>query len=153
VRLYLVRHGEAVSDAIDDRRPLSERGIEEIRKMTRFLQDSCAEVEVIYHSTKLRARQTAEIFQSGLQVKKDLIEKAGLAPNDPVAPIADFLEGQKGGVMVVGHMPFMGALISLLVTGEDNKNLVGLPTGGIAILEKKHGGPWLISAMIDPKML
>ena len=152
MRLYLVRHGEAISDEIDDKRPLSERGIEEVKKVTRFLQESCAEVDAIYHSTKLRARQTAEILREGLQFKKSLIEKAGLTPNDPVRFIANFVDEQKGEVMIVGHMPFMGALVSLLVTGEDNKNLVRFPTGGVTIL-KREDGAWSISSVINPAVL
>ncbi len=152
MRLYLVRHGEAISDADDDKRPLSETGIEEVKKVTRFLQESCAEVDVIYHSTKLRARQTADILHAGLQVKKPLMEKVGMAPNDAVRHLANFVDGQKGGVMLVGHMPFMGALVSLLVTGEENKNLVRFPTGGVTIL-KREDGAWSISSVINPAVL
>lgn len=55
--------------------------------------------------------------------------------------------------MIVGHQPFMGSLVSLLVAGDEHRNLVSFPTGAVAILERKQNGAWLIAAMIDPKVL
>ena len=151
MKLYLVRHGNAMAGDNDIARPLSREGIDEVKRVADFLKDHECSVDVIYHSVRVRARQTAEIFHSRLKVKKLLIERSGLSPDDPVGTVADFVDEQKHDVMLVGHLPFMGRLVSLLVSGEVNHNLVAFPTGAVAILEKKHGGAWLIAGMIDPK--
>lgn len=153
MKLYLVRHGNAEPGANDIVRPLSREGIAEVKKVADFLKDHECHVDVIYHSVRLRAKQTAQIIHERLKVKKILIERSGLSPDDQVEDVANFVEQQKNDIMLVGHMPFMGSLVSLLVAGEDRRNLVAFPTGGIAILEKKHGDVWLIVGIVDPKIL
>lgn len=153
MKLYLVRHGNAMSGANDIARPLSSEGIAEVQQVAKLLKVQDCHVDIVYHSIRLRARQTAEIFHDQLQVKKTLVERPDLSPNDSVENIVDFIDQQKTDVMIVGHQPFMGSLISLLVSGEEHCNLVALPTGAVVILERKQNGPWLIAAMIDPKVL
>jgi len=160
MKLYLVRHGNAVSPRgsltegdNDIVRPLSREGIDEVKRVAEFLKKNGTQVNTVYHSVRLRAKQTAEIIHDRLKVKKLLIERSGLSPDDPVKGTADFVEQQKDDVMLVGHMPFMGRLVSLLVTGEADRNVVAFPTGGVAILEKKRDQSWLIAGMIDPEIL
>ena len=62
MRLYLVRHGDALSDSEDPKRPLSETGIEEAKKTGEFLKKAGEKPLKIIHSTKLRAKQTGEII-------------------------------------------------------------------------------------------
>ncbi len=153
MKLYLVRHGNALGGVDDFVRPLSHEGIDEVKKVAEFLKEHNSHVDVIYHSVRLRARQTAEIIHNRLKVKKLLLERSGLSPDDPVEEIADFVDRQKSDCMIVGHMPFLGRLVSLLVADEENRSLVSFPTGGVVILEKKSSHPWLIVCMIDPKIL
>ncbi len=153
MKLYLVRHGNAEQGSNDMIRPLSREGIDEVKRVAEFLKTHGAQVHTVYHSVRLRAKQTAEIIHDRLKVKKMMIERSGLSPDDDVSSVADFIDQQKDDVMFVGHMPFMGRLVSLLVTGEEDRNVVAFPTGGVAILEKKRDQPWLISGMIDPKIL
>lgn len=153
MKLYLVRHGNAEQGSNDLVRPLSREGIDEVKKVAEFLKTHGVQVNTVYHSVRLRAKQTAEIIHDRLKVRKMMIERSGLSPDDDVNSVADFIDQQKDDVMFVGHMPFMGRLVSLLVTGEEDRNVVAFPTGGVAILEKKRDQPWLISGMIDPKIL
>jgi phosphohistidine phosphatase len=153
MKLYLVRHGNAMGGANDIVRPLSSEGIAEVKQVAEFLKVQNCQVDIVYHSIRLRARQTAEILHGCLKVKKDLMERSDLSPNDAIDEIADFIDQQKTDLMIVGHQPFMGSLVSLLVSGEEHRNLVAFSTGAVAILERKQNGPWLIAAMIDPKNL
>lgn len=153
MNLYLVRHGNAVSGMDDVARQLSRQGIEEVKKTADFLRQYECRPEVIYHSIRVRARQTAEIIHRRLDLKRNLSERAGLSPDDPVEPIADFIEQQKNDFMIVGHMPFLGRLVSLLVVGEESRSLVAFPTGGLVVLQKKAGHPWVIASAADPKNL
>lgn len=153
MKLYLVRHGNAVDGSNDMIRPLSKEGIAEVRKVADFLKDHGCQVDTIYHSVRLRAKQTAEILHERLKVKKLLVERSGLSPNDAVTDVADFVERHKEDIMLVGHMPFMGKLVSLLVDKESGRDLVIFRTGGVVVLEKKHGESWRIGAVIDPDIL
>ena len=160
MKLYLVRHGNAVppkgslTEGDNDMiRPLSREGIDEVKRVAEFLKDHGTPVNTVYHSVRLRAKETAEIIHQRLKVKSMMVERSGLSPNDEVQAVADFVDQQKDDVMLVGHMPFMGRLVALLVTGEADRNVVSFPTGGVAILEKKRDQAWLIAGMIDPEIL
>ena len=73
--------------------------------------------EVIWHSGKLRARQTAEPF---LRLCNPLAEFAairGLQPTDPPNSISDLVAGETREILLVGHMPNLPRVLTLLVTG------------------------------------
>jgi len=61
--LYLVRHGEAVqADTADSSRALTPEGAAEVEKMASHLASIRVSADIIFHSTKTRAKQTAGIF-------------------------------------------------------------------------------------------
>jgi phosphohistidine phosphatase SixA len=57
-------------------------------------------------------------------VEPSVEARPGLAPNDPVVPVARWLraETEYQSLALVGHMPFLGRLASLLVVGDNNNN-------------------------------
>jgi len=75
MQLYLVRHGEAVAGEIDPERPLSAQGVAAARKMAAFLKPRKIEVGAIWHSTKARALQTAEMLSKAVTSKRGLAER------------------------------------------------------------------------------
>ncbi|MCZ2845213.1 MAG: histidine phosphatase family protein [Candidatus Bathyarchaeota archaeon] len=60
MKLYLVQHAEAKQEEEDPARPLSEKGWENLDKISDFLKGKDIKVSKIFHSGKLRAKQTAE---------------------------------------------------------------------------------------------
>jgi len=86
----LVQHGEAVSEEVDPRRPLSERGRAEVERVASFLARAGFRVSRIVHSTKLRARETAEILARHLGAP--LEEAGGLEPRADPKPWAEKLQ-------------------------------------------------------------
>ena len=60
--LYLLRHGDAVPDQENLLRPLSDQGKDEVRHTATELNHYSPNIETVIHSTKLRAKQSAEIF-------------------------------------------------------------------------------------------
>jgi phosphohistidine phosphatase len=92
------------------------------------------------HSGKLRARQTAEILAEGLGVARTE-ERAGLNPNDPVAPVAAWLsDGPHESLAVVGHLPFLERLASLLVAADERVHVVEFHNAGLVHLVPKVDG-------------
>ena len=62
MRLFLVHHGDAVGPEVDPRRPLSPAGRDAVERLAAAAASKGAEPSVVWHSGKLRAKQTAEIF-------------------------------------------------------------------------------------------
>ena len=62
--LYLVHHGDAVAPEVDPGRPLSTQGLEAANRLAAEAVARAAKPAVVWHSGKLRARQTAEAFWS-----------------------------------------------------------------------------------------
>jgi phosphohistidine phosphatase len=150
MRLYLVRHGEAVSDAVDPKRPLSARGQDEIETTAVFLQSRKFSARIFFHSAKLRARQTAEILRNTLYPGGQLFEKGYLSPDDDPGPILKDIAEAKEDFLIAGHMPFLARLVSSLVDGEKESSLVTIPTGGLVILDGRDHR-WMIQAVFSPE--
>jgi phosphohistidine phosphatase len=117
LKAYLVRHARPVDASVDPDRPLSAEGVSEIVKIADHLLDLgdvCP--EVIVHSGKTRAKQTAEILASKLGPPSGVVEESGLSPGDPVTGWDAYLEMHPGS-MLVGHMPFLELLSCELTKG------------------------------------
>ncbi len=149
MKLYLVRHGEAISKEIDPTRPLTEKGQNDVKKVAAFLKDKC-KVTCIRHSGKTRALQTAEILGAALNPPEGVIRVEGLAPNDPIEPLQRELSEMEGSLMVVGHLPYLAKLTPALLTGSV-QNLITFQKGGVVCLNRQEG--WQIEWMIIPNLL
>jgi len=153
MKVYLVRHGEAVSSQFYPQRPLSEQGFADIRKVASFIKSLEISVEHIWHSGKLRAAQTAEILAESVSVEKDCSAHKNLMPNDDVTIIADELEAYDTDLMIVGHLPFLAYLTSLLVAGKQTTNVAAFAAGAITCLNRRNPGQWQIEWTITPELL
>ena len=153
MKLYLVRHGQAVSSEVDPQRPLSQQGRADVEKVALFIKPLDLSVEHARHSGKLRAAQTAEILAEAVEVQKDCSPRQGLRPNDDITTIADELEAYNTDLMIVGHLPFLGYLTSLLVAGKENANVAAFDAGAIACLNRSNPGQWQIEWIITPELI
>ena len=152
MKLYLVRHAEAVSSDVDPKRPLAQQGIANAAKMGRHLKERGALVSEARHSSKVRAAQTAEIVASELESRPEL-SVHGLAPNDPVEPIVRELHGRDQDLMIVGHLPFLPKLVESLLGAGRSAHSISFPPAGAVILSKDLDGVWLIEDQIWPESL
>ena len=130
MKVYLVRHGDAVPEEVDPARPLTAKGQAEVEATARELAEEGARIDEIWYSSKLRAKQTAEIIARALNISK-VIKKKGLKPNDPVAPIAKLIRQSNKTILIAGHLPSLAKLISLLKTGSEDKEVVGFKWGAV----------------------
>lgn len=142
--IYLVRHAHAVDQAPDHSRPLSERGHEQVRVLGRFLRASEGFApEEIWHSSLLRAKETAELLTRHAKLEGRQREVAGLRPEDNPAGIARELAGITRSVAVVGHEPHLSTLATLLVTGSAEPVVFVMKKCSALALERA-GGQWLV---------
>lgn len=126
MNVYLVHHAEAVGPHVDASRPLSARGRAQAEWLAKEAKKAGVNPSAIWHSGKLRARQTAEAFLVACNPFASFRMVRGLGPDDPVAWVADALELEDMDVMVVGHMPHLPTLTSRLVLSAELFPLHGL---------------------------
>jgi phosphohistidine phosphatase len=151
--LYLVQHGEAKREEEDPTRPLSDKGVEDVKKIASFLSRLEVRVDEVLHSSKLRAKQTAEILAGSLGITKGVSEADGLAPlNDP-GIWAERLKGKKESIMLVGHLPHLGKLSSFLLSGDQEKNIIAFKMGSAVCMKRDDAGAWTLQWMITPEIV
>lgn len=153
MKLYLVQHGEACAKEVDPDRPLTDRGREDIERLTGFLGRAGIQVGQVIDSGKLRAAQTADLLAQTMAPLVELETHDQLQPNDDPAAI-DWAQAIGGrDALVVGHLPFMARLVSLLVAGDPDRPVVAYQPGSIVCLERDADGRWQIDWMIRPELL
>jgi phosphohistidine phosphatase len=137
--LYLMQHGEATSEAENPERPLTEAGRAAVRRVSERARAAGVHVGVCVHSGKLRAEQSAQLFMGQLGGQAKVSAREGLAPKDSVAPTAQWLRTttEHDAIAVIGHLPFLDRLASLLVAGDEESQVVRFQMGGLVKLEPK----------------
>jgi len=153
MRLYLVQHGEAATKEVNPDRPLTEKGREDSARTAEFLKAAGINVDIIWHSTKTRAIETAEIFAQELSPKEGIKQKEGLAPNDPVDKALANLPSMERNIMIVGHLPFLGKLASLALINSESYEIVKFSMGGAVCLERDENKKWGLLFEIIPDLL
>ena len=134
--IYFSQHGLAVDKADNAERPLSQAGIQQTRAIAKILHDSKTPIAGIFHSGKLRAAQTAEIFANAVDI--DLISEVdGLSPNDDVELLAKNMNINHA--LYVGHLPHLEKLAAYLITGKEDGNIIKFQNSAVACLEKSKG--------------
>lgn len=153
MRVYLVRHGEALPKDVDPGRGLSDDGRRGAEKVAAFLERQAIEVEAVWESGKKRATQTAEIMASAVRSKEGVLCQPGMAPNDPLVPIVEKLASLEGDYMLVGHLPFLSILASQLILGRAEPDVVNFRAVALVCLDRGPSGRWAMSWMFTPELL
>ena len=156
MRLYFLRHAEALDGLDDAARPLSPRGKKQADKLARFLREAGIEFDAAFSSPLVRARQTAErvlkITNKQRQLKLVLVD-ALLNSTSPrgfdrwlgALPAAEH-------VLLVGHEPSLSARVRcvLCVPGEA---ALKLSKGAVAIVELGAARNATLKFLLTPKLL
>jgi phosphohistidine phosphatase len=135
-RLLIMRHGQAVSGAPDDRRELTGQGRREVARMADWLarhRDGEAPLRVLA-SPYVRARQTADLMAEALGSRVETLSI--ITPDDAPDAVGDWLLEQPKAepLLLVSHMPLVSALTGWLVEGREDQG-PGFPTAAIAELQ------------------
>lgn len=151
MKLYCVRHGEAMSAEVDPERGLTDQGKDEVAAVAQQLLSHEIHVSHIMHSPKLRAVQTAEIFAAYLEVDQ-VSECVSLLDEDAdVQTLVEMIQSWESGTMLVGHLPFMSKLVSaLVVKDENNFPIVNFPPAALVCLEFYDHQRWIINWLLRP---
>ncbi len=148
--LFLIRHGLPMSASEDPERALSPTGTAQVERTAAVLASVVGSVDVIYHSGKRRAEQTADILADRLSPPHGVRWRPGINPNDPVEDLlAELEEDGHERVLIAGHMPYLSHLASYLLCGRADLPFVDFATGAAAALARPQRD-WVLRWMIDP---
>jgi phosphohistidine phosphatase len=149
LRLYLVHHGDAVEPDVDPRRPLSDDGRLAVERLASEAARRGVRPEVVWHSGKLRARQTAEIFWRACNALAPCSATRDLQPSDPPSFIRDRLRHEPHDILIAGHFPHLPALLALL-HGRTGDDAAPFPLHGLVSLRTDdEGDTWREEYRLD----
>jgi phosphohistidine phosphatase len=152
--IYLARHGDYLNGNDDFTRGLSERGRADIAAVAKEMLNKGVHIRATLHSGKLRAQQTAEIMADELMPSSVISMVEGLAPNDnPVAFEMQHFPRMASETLIVGHLPFMGLLVSHLLTGDPERSPEAFEAGTVVCLNQAEDGKWSKLWAVHPSRL
>lgn len=148
--LILWRHAEAEEGAPDVARRLTPRGLRQAAQMGSWLAARLPQDSRILVSPAERAQQTAAALV------RPFVTHGGIAPGATVDALFDATgsPGPDVTVLVVGHQPTLGGVVSVLLTGVET--FWSIPTSGLWWLDVRgHGRDSVVSvrAVIAADML
>jgi phosphohistidine phosphatase len=149
--LYLAHHGEAKPAETDPTRGLTAKGTADVLKVAAHLQKLNLDIKRIYHSGKTRAHETASILAAQLSPVKGVTEAAGLAPQDDPEIWHERLKALDEDTVLVGHLPHLRRLASLLLCGDSERTVVHLKMGGIVCLRRLED-EWSLEWAVSPEL-
>ena len=149
--LYLVQHGVALSRDEDPSRPLSEVGRFEVEAVARRAAELRLQLGEIRHSGKLRAQQTAEILVKHVAFGSPTSVLRGLDPGDDPLALVPSLEASEAPLTLVGHLPHLSRLASLLLCEEPEREVIAFRNGAIVQLVRSDDR-WRVRAVLTPEL-
>lgn len=153
MELWILRHGiaeELDEEKADEARALTRKGRARVERMVDGLARLGARFDRLYHSPLLRAVQTAELLLplvDGESVVTDLLSQV------PGEPLLELVAGER--VAVVGHQPWLGELVCLLVMGTPDRGdrFEIKKAGAIHLRGEPHPGGMAIAGLYPPRLL
>jgi phosphohistidine phosphatase len=150
VELYLIQHGQAVAEEIDPNRPLTDCGRAEVRRVAQAAAEHGVAVRTVCHSGKRRAVETAAILAEEVARGQSPEKMAGLAPKDDPRRTAEAVEAMEEPVALVGHMPHLSRLVSVLVVEDPDREIVAFRQGGLVKLVRDER--WRVAWILVPEL-
>jgi phosphohistidine phosphatase len=120
-QLYLIRHAIAAERGPDwpddDKRPLTERGIARFKECVKGLAWLDLQVDEIFTSPLVRAKQTADILAAGVSGKPVIKVLDALSPGHTATSVLAQLNkaARRRRIALVGHEPDLGELAAHLI--------------------------------------
>ena len=156
MKLYFLRHADALPGADDAARSLSPFGRKQSRKLGRFLKEAEIEFDAAYSSPLVRATETAEVVLKtlGLLSPRKLQLTDALLNETSETQFGQWLKGLPPAdhVLLVGHAPTLSERVGHLL-GVNNAEALRLPKGALACVDKEDRRAACLKFFITPKLL
>jgi phosphohistidine phosphatase len=99
------------------------------------------------------AAEPGSCSRGAVWARDRLVQREGLGPKDQVAATKEAREQTGGDLMIVGHLPFLGKLVALLVTGSEKNEIVEFGFGGVVCVDRRDDKKWKVTWMVTPSLL
>jgi phosphohistidine phosphatase SixA len=133
MKLFVLRHGMTAESDADERRVLSEKGIEEVENIVTRKCDDLKGVTQFHSSPMRRVKQTLEIAARILNFDGPIIESPNLTTGSRLNEIVNFvtdLDLTGGDILMSSHQSCTSILV-LWLTGED----ILIPNGSLLAID------------------
>jgi phosphohistidine phosphatase len=138
VRAYLIHHADALAPGVDFERPLSSVGLAQADWLAAAAKAAGCAPDVIWHSGKRRARQTAEAFLRACAPSAEFRMVRGLRPDESPERMRIELGAETREVLLAGHMPHIARLLEML-----SPDSAPMPLhGGVGLEREGDDGEW-----------
>jgi phosphohistidine phosphatase len=131
--VVLVHHGEALASDVDPRRPLSDAGRAAVARLATAAAGRGVKPAVVWHSGKLRAKQTAEEFWRHCNALAEFSASRDLQPDDPPQWMLDRLRRATRDILIAGHFHHLPRLHALML--KTDEAAARFPLHGVVALE------------------
>jgi len=133
--LYLLRHADADTPAPSDgARPLSEKGLDQAKKVARFCEAHDMQLSLILTSPLRRAHETAKPMAAALRAELIVAPwlSSGMHPQAALEELRAYRT--QTSVMLVGHEPDFSQLAAHLL-GLPTNNAINVRKASLMLLE------------------
>ncbi len=131
---------------------MTDKGKTEVEAVACYVASSGVKVSRIFHSGRLRAKQTAELFAQHLVTPQGVTEQEGLGPLDAPYQAKQLVLQAEEPIMIIGHLPHLSRLASLLILGQAEKEVVRFKMGGLVCLGRSDDS-WSIDWALIPQLV
>jgi phosphohistidine phosphatase len=156
MKLYFLRHAEALDGDDDAARPLSPHGREQSAALAKFLSNAGVKFSAACTSPLVRAHQTAEIVLRTMGLAGDVrLQTAKELLNETSATQwSRWLKSlpESKHVLLVGHAPSLSDRVRALLRVVD-ANALDLPKGALACIGTDERTSGTLKYLITPKSL
>jgi phosphohistidine phosphatase len=156
MRLYFLRHAEALDGEDDAARPLSPHGRKQSEGIAEFLRGAGVKFDRAITSPLVRAHQTAEILLRSMggagKVKLEIAEALLNETSDGQWNRWLHSLREDGHVLLVGHEPSLAERVRLLL-GIAHSESLRLPKAGLACIESDDGHSGRLKYLVTPRSL
>lgn len=153
MRLYFLRHVDALDGADDDLRPLSEKGERQCEILGRFLRANEVRLDRAYCSPLVRARDTVSHVLEAASLE-DVPTEIVTALRNETSPVEFrkwLLKIPSEDILLVGHMPTLAERAAELLGLRSE--LFSLPKGGLVVMETEDRKVASLEYFVSPKIL
>jgi phosphohistidine phosphatase len=155
MKLYIMRHGPAEDFADSGRdfdRALTDAGRERVRFVARALRDAGELPRAVLSSPLVRARQTAAIVAPLAIDAQDVTLEEALSPGGASgALVRSLCAAGRRRVMIVGHEPDLGELVSELLDAPFGRDMLKAMVVELSL--RAPDAPATLRFVLDPKSL
>lgn len=156
MKLYFLRHAAALDGTDDAKRPLSETGRRQARKLAKLLRRNGIIFDLAFTSPLTRAKQTMAILLEITNEAQRLVAQETPALLNEID--ADLFEDwlirlpEVGHVLLVGHEPSLSARVRRML-GLERVEALELSKGTVACVKTGDKRAGSLSFLITPKSI